>query len=55
MHAFWAMGGYAAYVWTSYGLAGLVVAWNVASAVRARREARERALRRLAAAERRTA
>lgn len=29
MHEFWNMGGYGAYVWSSYGLAAVVVAYNV--------------------------
>lgn len=34
---FWNMGGYAFYVWTSYGLALLVLAANVIAPVRQRR------------------
>jgi heme exporter protein CcmD len=44
------MGGYAAYVWSSYALAALIVAWNVGSAVQSHRQARERALRQVAMA-----
>jgi heme exporter protein D len=29
MHEFWHMGGYGAYVWSSYGLAAAVLAYNV--------------------------
>ena len=29
MHAFLHMGGYAFYVWTSYGLAALLLIWNL--------------------------
>lgn len=49
MSGFWAMGGYGAYVWSSYLLGAIVIGWNVLTALRARREARARALRRLAA------
>lgn len=31
---FFAMGGYAAYVWTSYALAAVVLAWNVIQPLR---------------------
>ena len=34
--SFWNMGGYAIYVWASYGSAAAVLAWNVL-AVRLRR------------------
>jgi heme exporter protein CcmD len=27
--SFWEMGGYAAYVWGSYGVAAMVFAWNL--------------------------
>ena len=40
---FWDMGGYALYVWGSYGLAAVVFAWNVI-AVRAGRRAVQRGL-----------
>ncbi len=40
---FWSMGGYALYVWGSYGLAAVVFAWNVI-AVRAGRRAMQRRL-----------
>ncbi len=43
---FWSMGGYAAYVWPAYGLAAIVVAWNVLVPLRRltqlKRELRER-------------
>lgn len=29
MSDFWAMGGYAAYVWASYGIAAVVVVGNI--------------------------
>jgi len=50
VQTFFAMGGYAAYVWSSYALAALIVAWNVGSAVQSHRQARERALRQVAMA-----
>lgn len=34
LHDFFAMGGYAAYVWTSYALAAAVLAWNVVQPLR---------------------
>ena len=37
MTEFWAMGGYAFYVWGSYGAALAVLAWNVAAPRLARR------------------
>ena len=37
---FWAMGGYARFVWPCFGLAGLVLAWNVWSARRLHAAAR---------------
>lgn len=43
---FFAMGGYAAYVWTAYGLTALVVVWNTWSAIRSETEARASAQRR---------
>jgi heme exporter protein CcmD len=45
MDHFLNMGGYARYVWPSYGLGLLVVLWNVASALRAHRDALAAALR----------
>lgn len=44
LQAFFAMGGYAAYVWSSYGLALIVLAANLVAAHRRER----RILRRLA-------
>lgn len=35
---FLAMGGYGAFVWTSYGLSAAVLIWNVVSAVRRERQ-----------------
>ncbi len=45
--AFFAMGGYAVYVWSAYGFAALVLAWNLVSAIRKRKLAIRR-LRELA-------
>lgn len=42
---FWAMGGYARFVWPCFGLAALVLAWNVWSASRHYAAARVRARR----------
>ena len=39
---FWNMGGYALYVWGSYGAAVLVFAWNVISVRASRREVQRR-------------
>jgi len=44
---FLAMGGYAAYVWPSFGLTLIVLIHNVRSARRHHTSAREQALRRL--------
>jgi heme exporter protein CcmD len=41
-----AMGGYGAYVWTCFLLAGVVLAWNLVAALRSHGRARETALRR---------
>jgi heme exporter protein CcmD len=49
MNAFLNMGGYAAYVWSSIGLAIVVLAWNVFAARRLHARARDRALQRAAA------
>lgn len=49
MEEFLHMGGYARFVWPSYGLALLVLGWNIWSALRLGRAARARAERRLAA------
>ena len=43
MKAFLDMGGYAPYVWGSYGIAAVVFAWNIVS-VRLRRRAVEQEL-----------
>jgi len=45
MDQFWQMGGYARFVWPSFGLALAVIAWNVWSALAAHSRARARALR----------
>ena len=50
MHDFLDMGGYGLYVWPSYGLAAAVLAWNIWSALRLQRIAREHARRRVAIA-----
>ena len=42
---FWAMGGYARFVWPCFGLAGIVLAWNVWSARRFHAAARVRVAR----------
>lgn len=42
---FFRMGGYAAYVWTSYGLALIVLLANLLSAWKRHREARQRPAR----------
>jgi heme exporter protein CcmD len=44
---YWAMGGYARFVWPCFGLAGVVLAWNVWSARRLLAAARVRAQRAL--------
>ncbi len=44
---FWAMGGYARYVWPCFGLALAVLAWNVWSARRHHAAARLRVARAL--------
>jgi len=51
---FWAMGKYAAYVWPSYALTGVVVLLNVAWARGLLRQARSEAQRRMALQEERT-
>jgi heme exporter protein CcmD len=48
---FWAMGGYAQYVWPCFALAGVIFAWNVWSARRYHAAARTRAARALAMAD----
>ena len=47
-HGFWAMGGYAGYVWPCIGFSLAVLAWNLWSAQRSYRRALERARRALA-------
>jgi heme exporter protein CcmD len=47
---FWAMGGYARYVWPCFALAFLVLAWNLWAARRYHAAARLRASRALAMA-----
>ena len=42
---FWAMGGYARYVWPCFAFAGVVLAWNLWSARRYHAAARLRAER----------
>ena len=49
MSEFLHMGGYAAYVWSCFGLAAAVLAWNIFAAHRLHAVARERALRRATA------
>ena len=46
MSEFLRMGGYAAYVWPSFALAAVVIAWNVMAARRLHAIARDRAHRR---------
>lgn len=46
MSEFFSMGGYGAYVWTSYLVALIVVVWNVWVPVQARRAAMRSAGRR---------
>jgi heme exporter protein CcmD len=48
---FWAMGGYARYVWPCFVLTGLIFAWNIWSARRYHAAARKRAARALAMAD----
>jgi heme exporter protein CcmD len=47
---FWAMGGYARYVWPCFALTAIVFAWNLWSARRYHAAARLRARRALAMA-----
>jgi heme exporter protein CcmD len=44
---FWAMGGYARYVWPCFALAAVVLAWNLMAARRYHAAARLRARRAL--------
>lgn len=39
---FWQMGGYAAYVWSSYGLAALVLIWLLLRAMHELRQTEKR-------------
>ncbi len=48
MNDFLAMGGYGAYVWPSFALAAVVLAWNGLAARRLHARAREQAIRRAA-------
>jgi heme exporter protein CcmD len=50
MNNFWAMGGYARYVWPCFGLAIVVLAWNLIAAQRYLAAAKLRAARALAMA-----
>ena len=47
MEDFLHMGGYAVYVWSSYGLGFAVIIWNLWSALKLQADARDRALKRL--------
>jgi heme exporter protein CcmD len=47
---FWAMGGYARFVWPCFGLALLILAWNLWSARRHQAAAKLRATRAIAMA-----
>lgn len=51
MNEFLAMGGYAEYVWPSFGLTALVLVWNIVAARRRHAAARQAALRRIEAKE----
>lgn len=46
LHSFFDMGGYAVFVWTSYGLTALVLVWNWWAARRSEAEAQIAAKRR---------
>jgi heme exporter protein CcmD len=46
LQKFFAMGGYAGFVWSAYGLTALVLVWNTWSAHRSETEARTSAQRR---------
>jgi heme exporter protein CcmD len=50
MSSFWAMGGYARYVWPCFALAIAVLAWNLMAARRYLAAAKSRAVRALAMA-----
>jgi heme exporter protein CcmD len=49
MSEFLRMGGYEAFVWPCFALAGVVLVWNIASARRLHASAMARALQRAAA------
>ncbi len=51
MTEFLNMGGYGAFVWPCFALAGFVLIWNVIAASRLHAAARERALQRAGAGE----
>jgi heme exporter protein D len=46
LQKFFAMGGYAGFVWSAYGLTFLVLVWNTWSAIHSETEARAGAQRR---------
>jgi heme exporter protein CcmD len=46
LQKFFAMGGYAGFVWSAYGLTLLVLVWNTWSAIHSETEARAGAQRR---------
>jgi len=46
LQKFFAMGGYAGFVWSAYGLTALVLVWNTWAAYRSETEARTSAQRR---------
>jgi len=50
-HSFWAMGGYARFVWPCFLLAFAVLGWNLWAARRYHLQARRRAQRALAMAD----
>lgn len=45
---FFAMGGYAPYVWTSYGLMAVLLVWNLIEPMRRRTQVEENLRRRFA-------
>ena len=51
LEEFLAMGKYGAYVWPAFGIAAVVLIWNVVAARRSHASARREALRRAQAAE----
>jgi heme exporter protein CcmD len=51
MSDFWAMGGYARYVWPCFGITAVVLVWNLWAARRSRQAARLKAGRAFAMAE----